>query len=156
RNAVYPLSNAEERGYLFLLGEAEGALLEGEYKGEVIPLEIGKSDVNYEFFQRSDDAILCTIRLPLEGTLQGGEGTFLSAKARGGLEDLFEGLIKQEVEHTMKIAEQADKDLFGILPRLEQKAPELAQGYDTQDELWDAMRFEFQPELELKDMGRKR
>ncbi|MBO5329182.1 MAG: hypothetical protein J6A71_01505, partial [Anaerotignum sp.] len=103
RDKVYSLSNEEERGYLFLLGEAEGALLEGEYQGETIPLEIGKSDVKYDFSVEDAD-IICTVTLLLEGTLQGGEGTFLSAEKRREIEFVFEDVIKTEIEHTLKIA----------------------------------------------------
>lgn len=153
-NAVYPLNNREERGYLFLLGEAEGALLEAPLGGEILPLEIGKSDAKYAF-SLQDSHILCRVTLPLEGTLQGGEGTFLSAETRKELEGVFAEGIKSEIEHTLKIARQAKTDLFGILPRLYQQEPILAEGI-SREALWNALEFEIQPELELKDMGRKR
>ena len=152
---AYPLENEEERGYLFLLGEAEGALLEGEYQGETIPLEIGKSRVRYDFSVEADGFLLCTVTLPLEGTLQGGEGAFLSARTQQELTALFADIIKSEIEHTITIAEDAGEDLFGILPRLYQQMPQAAEGR-SREELWSALRFEIWPELQLKDMGRKR
>lgn len=152
--AVYPLNEAEERGYLFLLGEAEGALLEGEYQEEILPVEIGKSHVFYDF-QLVGESILCTVTLPLEGTLQGGRGQLLSAEARKEIEMIFASIIKEEVEHTIKIAMSAGEDLFGFLPRLQRAMPEIAASYDR-DTLWNAMVFQIYPELELKDMGRKR
>lgn len=154
KDTVYPLSNEQERGYLFLLGEAEGALLEGEFEGETIPLEIGKNDVKYDFTAQ-DEEIRCIVTLPLEGTLQGGRGTFLSAVEREEIETLFEGIIKQEIQHTMKVAGRAKEDLFGILPRLYQKEPQLTAGM-TREDLWEALIFDIRPALELKDMGRKR
>lgn len=36
------LNEEEERGYLFLLGDAEGAVLEGRYKAAVLPLAVTK------------------------------------------------------------------------------------------------------------------
>ena len=153
-DAVYFLNSTEERGYLFLLGEAEGALLEAPWGGEVLPLEIGKSDVKYAF-SLQDSHILCCVTLPLEGTLQGGEGMFLSAETRKELEAVFEESIKSEIEHTLKIARRAKTDLFGILPRLYQQEPILAEGI-SREALWQAITFEIQPELEMKDMGRKR
>ena len=153
-NKVYSLSNEEERGYLFLLGEAEGALLEGEYQGETIPLEIGRTDVEYDF-SLQEEKLLCTVTLPVEGTLQGGGGTFLSAEKRMEIEGIFEEIIKEEIEHTIKIARRAETDLFGILPRLYQREPALAERI-SRDALWRSMHFEIRPELELKDMGRKR
>lgn len=152
--AVYTMDEEKERGYLFLLGEAEGALLEGEYQGETLPVEIGKTHVFYDFSEVGD-SILCTITLPVEGTLQGGSGHLLSGESRKDLEKIFEAIIKGEVEHTLKIAMGAGEDLFGILPRLQRAMPHLAEEYGR-DTLWDAMVFEIYPELELKDMGRKR
>lgn len=151
---VYPLDDAEERGYLFLLGEAEGALLEGTYHGESIPVEIGKSHVFYDF-SIVGDSILCTVTLPVEGALQGGRGSLISSQSREEIEKIFEGIIKEEVEHTLKIAMGAGEDLFGILPRLQRAMPQLAEKY-SRDVLWDAIVFQIYPELELKDMGRKR
>lgn len=151
---VYPLDHTEERGYLFLLGEAEGALLEGSYRGEVIPVRIGKSHVFYDF-SLVGDSILCTVTLPLEGTLQGGRGNFLLDESDKELEEIFEAIIKEEVEHTLKIAMAAEEDLFGILPRLQRAMPQLAEEY-SREVLWDAVVFEIYPDLEWKDMGRKR
>ena len=151
---VYPLSDREERGYLFLLGEAEGALLEGEYLGETLPLSIGRSAAEYGFTLQEEN-ILCTVTLPLEGTLQSGKGAFHSAEERDKIETLFEDIIKEEIRHTMRIAEREKKDLFGILPRLYQAEPELSKGI-SREALWQSLVFEIQPQLELKDMGRKR
>ena len=151
---AFTLSDREERGYLFLLGEAEGALLEGEYAGEVLPLEISKNDVSYDFILQ-DANIICTITLPLEGTLQGGEGGFLSVEKRKEIELIFEELIKKEIEHTLKLSEKINEDIFGILPRLCRQEPALADGI-SREALWQAMVFKIQPQLELKDMGRKR
>ncbi len=151
---THMLTNVEEQGYLFLLGEAEGALLEAEYEGTVIPLEIGKSDVQYDFSVEEDE-IICRVTLPLEGTIQGGEGTLLASEKRKKLERIFGEHIRREVLHTIKIAERAKADLFGILPRMAQQEPALEA--DISDEaLWRSLRFEIVPDLKLKDMGRKR
>lgn len=153
-DAVYSLNDAEERGYLFLLGEAEGALLEGSYKGQKLPLEIGKCDANYDF-SVGEKEIVCTVTLPMEGSLQGGEGLFLSAEEQAELEVVFSAVIKEEIEHTLRIAERAKTDLFGVLPHMKQQAPEMAA--DVSDRaIWSALVFDIQPELEIKDMGRKR
>lgn len=150
--AVYPMSNAEERGYLFLLGEAEGALLEGSLRGEEIPIEIIKSDVRYGFLE-TEKGILCQVRLPLEGALQGGELFFLPMQKE--IEEIFAGIIKEEVTHTLKIAVEAEEDIFGILPRLQRAMPDLAEGADRKT-LWQSLEFEIVLELEIKDMGQKR
>ena len=147
-NKIYSFSDRAERGYLFLLGEAEGALLEEQYGAEILPLEIGKSEVSYEFLPL-EEGICCWVTLPLEGTLQGGSDNFLSAEERKEVEVLFSECIKEELLYTMGQAKEAD--LFGILPRLRQQSPKLAEGAE-----WKDISFVFQPELSLKDAGRKR
>jgi len=154
QDGVYPLQDEEERGYLFLLGEAEGALLEGEYNGQKIPLEIGKCEAKYDF-SLGEKGIVCTVTLPMEGMLQGGEGLFLSAEEQEELEAVFSAVIKEEIRHTLRIAEGAKTDLFGILPRMKQQAPALAAGVSDRA-IWSGLTFDIQPELQIKDMGRKR
>lgn len=138
------LDDRQERAYLFLLGEAEGALIEGEYKGETLSLRISKSRAAYAFEPRGD-GILCTVTLPVEGTLQ-SDDVFLSDESREELENLFEGIIKQEIENTIGIARKEGRsDIFGVLPRLLRQEPSLAEGRSRQ-ELWDSMVFEIRPE----------
>lgn len=138
------LDDKQERAYLFLLGEAEGALIEGEYQGETLPLRISKSRVSYAFAPLGD-SILCTVTLPVEGTLQ-ADDVFLSDESREELENLFEGIIKQEIENTIGIAKKEGRsDIFGITPRLLRQEPSLAEGRSRQ-ELWESMVFEIRPE----------
>lgn len=137
------LDDTQERAYLFLLGEAEGALLEAEYGGGTLPLRVSKSGVSYAFSGQGDGGILCTITLPLEGTVQGGGA--LPADGEG-LENLFTGIIKQEIENTIAIARKNGRgDIFGILPRLLRQEPGLAAGRERQA-LWESMAFEIRPE----------
>lgn len=144
-DGLYFLSEKQERAYLFLLGEAEGALVEGEYMGETLPLRISKSRASYTFEAWGDGGILCTVDLPLEGTLQ-ADDVFLSGQSREELENLFEGIIKQEIENTIGIARKEGRgDIFGILPRLLRQEPALAEGRSLQ-ELWEGMVFEIRPE----------
>ena len=129
-------------------------MLEAAFGEEIIPLEIGKSEVKYDF-SLQDSHILCRVTLPLEGTIQGGEGTLLSPEKRKELEHIFAESIKKEVEHTLEISEQAGTDLFGILSRMAQQEPSLTE-HVSAEALWRSLRFEIIPELKLKDMGRKR
>lgn len=152
---AFPLDEAAERAYLFLRGEAEGALLEAEYEGETLPLEIGRSKVRYAFAAGADGTVHCTIRLPLEGTLQGGGGTLRSPGAQAALTALFAADINAQVAHTIEQGKAAGADFFGILPRLYQHAPELAAGQERA-QLWAEMAVEVRTELHLKDMGRRR
>ena len=121
------LNEEEERGYLFLLGDAEAA----------------------------GDTVLCTVTLPVEGTLQGGRGELLSAEQKTELESIFSASIKEEVEHTIKTALSEGVDFLGILPRAERALPQLAKAC-TREQLWERMAFRVVPKVQITDMGRKR
>lgn len=138
-NLVLPLNAEEERGYLFLLGEAEGAVLSPV--DEKIPLRIEKNRVRYTFSEQKD-GILCSIEIFAEGIPQ---GLYAEAEWRNP----FAALIQSEAAHTLAIAQTAGTDLFGILPRLYRQAPELAEGY-SREEVWAAMQFEISVSLQEK------
>lgn len=138
-NLVLPLNAEEERGYLFLLGEAEGAVL--SLADEKIPLRIEKNRVRYTFSEQKD-GILCSIEIFAEGIPQ---GLYAEAEWRNP----FAALIQSEAAHTLAIAQTAGTDLFGILPRLYRQAPELAEGY-SREEVWAAMQFEISVSLQEK------
>lgn len=138
RNSVLPLNAAEERGYLFLLGEAEGAVLS---LADGTPLRIEKNHVRYTFSQK-EEGLLCTIEIFAEGIPQ----SFL---AEPEWRDTFAAVIQSEAAHTLAIAQTAGTDLFGILPRLYRQAPELAEGH-SREELWAAMQFEILVSLQEK------
>lgn len=147
---VLPMTDEEERGYLFLLGEAEGALLEEELHGETIPMEISKSKAKYAFLPQGE-TILCQIHLKLEGALQGG-GQTLSAHVPE-LEQIFAAKIEEEVLHTLTLQQQAD--YFGILPRLERAASQTVMAEEKSDIL-KRLQYSVQAELKIQDLGRKR
>ena len=144
------LNEEEERGYLFLLGDAEGAVLEGRYKAAVLPLAVTKTKADYDF-QVAGDTVLCTVTLSVEGTLQGGRGELLSAEQKTELESIFSASIKEEV----KTALSEGVDFLGILPRAERALPQLAKAC-TREQLWERMAFRVVPKVQITDMGRKR
>ena len=148
------LNEQEERGYLFLLGDAEGAVLEGKYEAAVFPLAVTKTKADYDF-QAAGDTVLCTVTLPVEGTLQGGRSELLSAEQKTELESIFSASIKEEVEHTIKTALSEGVDFLGILPRAERALPQLAKAC-TREQLWERMAFRVVPKVQITDMGRKR
>lgn len=134
RRGIYPLDAQEERGYLFLQGKAEGALLDGAAGS----CKIEKSRVRYAFAEDAFGRIRCSIFLPLEGTLTGDVDAAY-----------FETRIKEEIRHTIAIAQEAGEDFCGILPQLSRLAPQLAAGR-TAEELLAALDFEILPEIRTK------
>lgn len=113
-----------------------------------------KTKADYDF-QAAGDTVLCTVTLPVEGTLQGGRGELLSAEQKTELESIFSASIKEEVEHTIKTALSEGVDFLGILPRAERALPQLAKAC-TREQLWERMAFRVVPKVQITDMGRKR
>lgn len=139
-----------EQGYLFLLGEAEGALLEGHDGERLLPLRIVHSDVRYEFIPQTENRLLCRIILPLEGTLLGGSATQTSAQAKK-MENLFAEIIKSEIENTINIARAENgENLYGLASRLRRVQP------DFDGDFWQSVVFSVEPQLKIRNTGRIR
>ncbi|KXL54059.1 spore germination protein A3 precursor [Anaerotignum neopropionicum] len=146
------LNDKEEQGYLFLLGEAEGAVLEAEEDGKKIPLKIVNSKVKYDFEPQKDGKTTCRIRLKLYGNLLGnGNSDAFSQQSAEKLEKLFTQIVKEQVENTMKIAqEQETAEFLGFAERLRQENPEYSGDF------WSEVTVSIEPELKIRDTGRIR
>lgn len=148
----FVLEEKIERGYLFLLGEGEGAVLEGEVEESILPLRIVKSDVSYDFIQELDGRVRCIIQIKLKGDLLGmGEGAVSDFGETEKLEKVFVSLIKSEIQNTIRIAEEQDSpEIYGIAKRLRQEIP-MFRG-----DFWKDVTIEIVPEIKIRDTGRIR
>ena len=86
---------------VFLLGDAEGAVLEGRYKAAVLPLAVTKTKADYDF-QAAGDTVLCTVTLPVEGTCKAAGANCFPQSRKRSWRVFFSASIKEEVEHTIK------------------------------------------------------
>ncbi|MDD4844269.1 MAG: Ger(x)C family spore germination protein [Anaerotignum sp.] len=146
------LNDKEEQGYLFLLGEAKGAVLVAEEDEKRIPLKIVGSRVKYEFDSKDGGKTTCRIRLKLHGNLLGnGDSDAFTEEGAKKLEELFTEIIKKEVEHTMKMAQdQKTAEFLGFAERLRQENP------DYSGDFWSEVTISVEPELKISDTGRIR
>jgi len=146
------LNDKEEQGYLFLLGEAEGAVLEAEDDGKTIPLKVARSKVDYDFKQQKDGKTLCNIRLKIHGELLGNvNNNAFSEEGTKKLENLFSEIVKTEIKNTMKIAQEQDAaELLGLAVRLRRVDP------DYSGDFWNDVTIVVEPEIKIRDTGRIR
>lgn len=146
------LDDKEEQGYLFLLGEAEGAILEAQEGDKEVPLKIVRSQVNYDFTTQKDGKTICRIRMRLHGDLVGNTNTdAFTEEGSKKLEDLFSEIVIAEVENTMKIAkEQETAEFLGLAERLRRKNP------DFTGDFWNDVDIHIEPDLKIRDTGRIR
>ncbi len=135
---VFVLEDAAERGYLFLLGEAEGAVLESGGAAFLIK----RSEAIYDFTEVGD-SIVCTVTLIAEGSASGGEA------------DAFSVVLRQEAEESIRMAESAGADWCGLLPRLERAMPAIFSEY-TREELWERLVVQVEPMVRIVATGRSR
>ncbi len=146
------LNDKEEQGYLFLLGEAEGAVLEAEQDGKRIPLRVVRSDVDYDFKPQKDGKTKCLIRLRVHGDLLGNASKdAFSEEGTKKMENLFSEIIKTEIQNTMKIAQEQDAaELLGLAVRLRRANP------DYSGDFWNDVTIVVEPEIKIRDTGRIR
>lgn len=147
------LDEKTERGYLFLLGEAEGAVLEAVDGGQVVPLRVVKSDVSYDFMREPGGKVRCIIELKVKGDLLGkGEDAVFHMSESKKMEKIFSELIKNEIENTIKVAKEQDApEIYGIPLRLRRAIPGV-QGAFTED----TVTIEIQAKIKIRDTGRIR
>lgn len=139
---VFVLEDAAEQGYLFLLGEAEGAVL--ETGGEAFL--VGHSEAIYDFTEVGD-SIVCTATLTAEGSTSGATGE--------AAEDAFAAVLRQKAAESIRLAEATGADWCGFLPRLERAMPTLFSEH-TREELWARLVVQVEPRVKIVATGRSR
>lgn len=146
------LNDKEEQAYLFLLGEAEGAVLQAEEGEKRIPLKIARSKVNYDFSTQPDGSMVCRIRLKLHGDLLGNvNADAFTEEASDKMEKLFTEIIKTEIENIMKIAQEKDTaEFLGLAVRLRRENP------DFTGDFWEKVTIFVEPDIKIRDTGRIR
>lgn len=146
------LDDKEEQGYLFLLGEAEGAILEAQEGEKEVPLRIVRSHVNYDFIKQENEKTICRIHLRLHGDLMGNTNTDAFTEAGSTkLEELFSKIVTREVENTMKIGKkQETAEFLGLAERLRRKYP------DFSGDFWNEVEIVIEPDLKIRDTGKIR
>ncbi len=136
---------------MFLVGEAEGAVLEADDGGKKIPLRIARSRAKYKF-ETEDGKTVCHIRLRLYGELLGSANTdAFTEEGAKEMENLFTEIIKEKVENTIKIAQEKETaEFLGLAVRLRQK------NLDDSGNFWEEVTISIEPSLKIRDTGRIR
>ena len=149
----FSFSEKEEEGYLLLIGEGEGAIIEAKVKeGSKIPLKVVKNTVEYKISEKEDGSILCIIESKVSADLLGTpKDNVFDPKKKKELENLFEGIIKTELENTIRIAqENQGEEILGIGAKVRRKFPEISQ------EFWDTMEIKVVPKVRIRNTGKIR
>lgn len=148
---AFSLSPEEEQARLLLAGEGTGAVLQQFWQDTIIPMEVRKNRVSYDFWQE-EDGMVCLVSLRITGALGGSGGTeVFSAQKREELENLFSAFIKSHLENTIKVVQnQTAGDVFGL--EAEMKRQGIFPG--EKDFTWQDLRIFVACQVSLQDTGR--
>ncbi len=151
------LSDEQERGLQLLKEQGKGAVYSGYWEDTVIPLSVIKNKCKYTF-EEKDDKLCCNIDINVDGSID-GKGFFaksiLNDNTIKEVENLFEQIIKTEVENTISLAQQKyQKDILDISSKLYQKEPKLYEKYgnDT-NKCFQNMNFDVNVKMKIRIMG---
>ncbi len=150
---AFALSSEMEQAHLLLLEEGIGAVWEGEYQGESIPMEIRKNQVSYHAIVEEDGTADCRISLELSGALVGGTQKVMESSQRRALENFFADIIKTDLENTIKeVQEITSADVFGIGAAIQRQMGKTE--FAVQD--WQNWEISVDCRINLQDTGRMR
>lgn len=150
---AFSLPAAEEQAHLLLLGEGSGAVIEGNWNGTVLPLEIRKDKVSFDF-AKTGEGLSCQVNVKVSGALTGSGGqSLLDGNTRRELENFFGDIIKTDLENTIKRAQETTAgDVFGLWGKCQRQAPEVAKSGEN----WQDLQVLVNCEVKLQDTGRTR
>lgn len=143
-----------EQAHLLLLGEGRGAVIEGQYNGMTLPLEVRKNTVKYTFSPTPDGKIACHVTLCVFGTLtSSGWEDLTNLKKRRALEEKFSSLLATEIQSALEqMQEMTEGDIVGIFAECCRTRPKLA----AQIKDWRDLQMQVVCQLTLQDTGRSR
>lgn len=120
KNGVYnySMNENEEEGYLFLMGEGSGAVIEGFQNDSFVPCEIISQKIDYDFYS-DNNGFNCYITADFIGDLLSSYGNnAFDLRKKEELEIIISEKIQQEMESTLQIAvENNNLEALGILSK---------------------------------------
>ncbi len=151
------LNDDEERGSLFIKGDAKGDVVEGEWENTVIPVWIYKNDVKTTFTEQNGH-VVCHIFSKSDGSIEGSDflyGHLFDSRTIEKLEHEFEKIIKARIENTIKLAqEEYGKDIFDFSSELRRHNFSLYQKYGKdENEVVKNMVFDVNARLQIRSTG---
>ncbi len=151
------LTNEQEQGVLLLQGEGKGAVIDGIWQNNTIPMWIyqNKSDMS---FSEQNNKLLCHVKVSIEGSAEGSRlesESILKSNSLNEIENIFEIIIKSEIENTIALAQKKyQKDIFDIATKLKKQDVALYQKYGTDaNEMIKNMEFDIEVAVNIRTIG---
>ena len=151
------LTGKQEEGVLLLKGMGKGAVIDGIWKNNTIPMWIYKNKSKL-YFSEQNNELFCHIQLFIEGSAEGSSlesKSIFDSDSLTELENIFEIIIKSEIENTIALAQKNyKKDIFDIASELKKKYFELYNKYGTDaNEMIQNMHFDVSVSVKIRTIG---
>lgn len=151
------LTGKQEEGVLLLQGMGKGAVIDGIWKNNTIPMWIYKNKSKLHFSEQNDK-LFCHVQLFIEGSAEGSSlesKSIFNSYSLTELENIFEIIIKSEIENTIALAQKNyKKDVFNIASELKKKNFKLYNKYGTDaNEMIQNMYFDVSVSVKIRTIG---
>lgn len=148
----------EERGYLWIKGRAEGAIVNVKKEEKTIPMWALKNSCKFEF-KEEQGKIKTTLLIDVQGSVEGnttGKDSLLDEKNIDDLEVLFAQEIRKEVENTVRLAQsQYHADVMQFSKELRKRNYTLYKKQEgkTDNQIFESMIIEPIVNVHIRSVG---
>lgn len=151
------LTDKQEQGILLMQGEGKGAVIEGIWQNNTIPMWVYKNKSKL-YFTEENNQLVCHIKLFIEGSAEGSNlesRNIFQSSSINEIENMFEIIIKSEIENTIALAQKKyKKDIFDIASELKKQNIELYQKYGSNaDEIIQNTVFDTTVSVKIRTIG---
>lgn len=151
------LDGNEERGSLWIEGDAEGAVLEGTYENINIPMRVIKNSSNISFIERNQN-IICNIDIKVKGNIDGfivDDIGLFDDKTIEEIEDIFEEMIKKEVINVIEqLQKRYDVDSLDFVGELNKRSHDIYNNHIGNPEaIFRGMEFNVSVKVDISGIG---
>lgn len=151
------LDEQQERGTLWLEGDADGAIVEANVFETEIPMRVLKNKRKLTF-GKANDNIICHIGISIDGNIEGfyfGENKLFQKDAIEEIEKAFAEKIAQEASGSLTLLQEGyGVDALGFLQELKKRNFKLYQKYSGNETgIYKDMDFDISVDVTISGIG---
>ncbi|MCI9354953.1 MAG: Ger(x)C family spore germination protein [Firmicutes bacterium] len=151
------LTDKQQQGVLLLQEEGKGAVIEGIWQNNTVPMWVYKNKSKL-YFTEENNQLICHIKLFIEGSAEGSNlesRNIFQSSSINEIENMFEIIIKSEIENTIALAQKKyKKDIFDIASELKKQNTELYQKYgNNANEMIQNTVFDVTVSVKIRTIG---
>lgn len=151
------LDENEERGSLWIEGDAEGAVLEAIYENINIPMRVIKNSSDISFIERNQN-IICNIDISVKGNVEGfivDDVGIFNDKTIEEIEDVFEEMVKKEVINVIEqLQKRYDVDSLDFVGELNKRSYDIYKNHIGNPEaIFRGMDFNVSVNVDISGIG---